>query len=448
MASREQFSSRTGFILAATGSAVGLGNVWSFPTQTASNGGGAFLLVYLLLAFCLAYPALMAELVIGRYARANAVTALRSISNNRFTWWLGSLVGFAGIVTVSLVLSFYGIVAGWMLAYLLGAFADLFGLDSLKDWLGTTSLLRDLAFMVVFLALTISIVSKGVASGIERWSTRLMPLLFVILFALIIYVVFQEGAGEGLRVYLLPDLSQISPGLVLNALGQAFFSMSLGVGGMLIYGSYVSEKENLPRLGAVVTLVDVGVAFLAGLLIIPAMYVAQHSGAEIYGEGGSLLAGPAMIFQVLPYLFDSMGAVGPVVAMAFFALMTIAALTSSIGMLEPAVSLISEETSVGRRAATWLTGTVICGVSALIVFNFDLLFDLVVALTMKYSQPLLGVMFCLFAGWILYRNELLKELSLGHPNMEQSLFWKIWPSYVKFVCPVLILAAFVQSIVI
>jgi NSS family neurotransmitter:Na+ symporter len=448
MASREQFSSKTGFILAATGSAVGLGNIWGFPTQTASNGGAAFVLVYLVLAFCLAYPALMAELVIGRYAQANAVTALRRISTSRFTWWMGSLVGFSGIITVSLILSFYGIVAGWMLAFLFGSFADLFGIGNLAAWLTESGLLRNLVFMAIFMILTMSIVSRGVASGIERWSTRLMPLLIVILLALIVYVLMQKGAAEGLRVYLLPNFSQISPGLVLNAMGQAFFSMSLGVGGMLIYGSYLSGNENLPRLGAIVTLVDVGIAFLAGLLIIPAVYVAQQFGADIYGEGGGLIAGPDMIFQILPYLFDSMGTAGPFVAMAFFALMTIAALTSTIAMLEPAVSLVSEETRITRRPATWLIGTVICVLSTVIALNFDLLFDLVLTLTTKYSQPLLGVMFCIFVGWIWNRNQVLQELRRGCENMEQSLFWKIWPFYVKVFCPVLILAAFIQSLMV
>jgi len=169
MASREQFSSRTGFVLAAAGSAVGLGNVWGFPTLTAQNGGAAFVLVYLVMAFCLAYPALMAELVIGRHARSNAVTALRGLSRGKFSWWLGSLTGFGGIVTVSLILGFYAIVAGWMLAYLLGAVADMFGLDNAAEWLTRSGTPRDILFMLVFMVATIVIVTRGVSGGIERW---------------------------------------------------------------------------------------------------------------------------------------------------------------------------------------------------------------------------------------------------------------------------------------
>lgn len=448
MASREQFSSRTGFVLAAAGSAVGLGNVWGFPTLTAQNGGAAFVLVYLVMAFCLAYPALMAELVIGRHARSNAVTALRGLSRGKFSWWLGSLTGFGGIVTVSLILGFYAIVAGWMLAYLLGAVADMFGLDNAAEWLTRSGTPRDILFMLVFMVATIVIVTRGVSGGIERWSTRLMPMLLVILVALIIYVVMQKGAGQGLRVYLVPDFSQLSPALVLSALGQAFFSMSLGVGGMLIYGSYLSDDANLPQMGAIVTLLDVGIAFLAGLLIIPAVYVAQNFGAEIFDANGELLMGPDLIFRVLPVLFESMGMLGPFVAAAFFTLLTIAAITSSIAMLEPAVSLATEVKGWSRKRATWLVGAGITILSLIIIFRMDVLFGFVLTLTTKYSQPLLGTMFCIFLGWIWSRNQVLNELRKGDEGIENSLFWKIWPGYVKWFCPALIFAAFVQTLLV
>lgn len=435
-------------MLAAAGSAVGLGNVWGFPTLTAQNGGAAFVLVYLVMAFCLAYPALMAELVIGRHARSNAVTALRGLSRGKFSWWLGSLTGFGGIVTVSLILGFYSIVAGWMLAYLLGAVASMVGLDNAAAWLTHSGTPRDIFFMLVFMVATIVIVTRGVSGGIERWSTRLMPLLLVILIALIIYVVLQKGAGQGLRVYLVPDFSQFSPALVLSAMGQAFFSMSLGVGGMLIYGSYLSDDANLPQMGAIVTLLDVGIAFLAGLLIIPAVYVAQNFGAEIFDANGELLMGPDLIFRVLPVLFESMGVLGPVVATAFFTLMTIAAITSSIAMLEPAVSLATEVKGWSRKRATWLVGTGITLLSLIILSRMDVLFGFVLTLTTKYSQPLLGMMFCIFLGWIWNRNQVLNELRKGGVSIENSLFWKIWPGYVKWFCPTLIFAAFVQKLLI
>jgi NSS family neurotransmitter:Na+ symporter len=290
-ATRGEFSSRLGFILAAAGSAVGLGNIWGFPTQAASNGGAAFLLVYLILAFCLAFPALMAELIIGRHAKANAVAALSGIANSGTTRLLGATTGIVGIVTASLILSFYAIVAGWMLAFALAPLADLAGMYSTAEWLTGFTLGRNLVFTGIFMFLTIAIICGGVRDGIEKWCTRLMPALIVILVLLIAYVLMQDGAGEGMRAYLVPDFSRVTdPALILSATGQAFFSMSLGVGTMLIYGSYVSDREDIVSLGRSVTLFDIGIAVLAGMLIIPAMYVAQHNGVQIYDAGGKLIA--------------------------------------------------------------------------------------------------------------------------------------------------------------
>ena len=354
---RGEFSSRFGFLMAAAGSAVGLGNIWGFPTNAASNGGAAFLFAYLLLAFALAYPALMAELIIGRYARANGVTALRKIATGPKSRLFGSFVGGLGIVTVSFILSFYAIVSGWMLAFLLQPVAQVIGLTALADWLVVDGVVRNSLFVVVFMLLTIFIISAGVKEGIEKWATRLMPSLVLILVLLIVYVFTLPGAMEGLRAYLVPDFSVFArPGLLVSAMGQAFFSLSLGVGTMLVYGSYISKSENLPVIGSLVALLDVGIAVLAGLLILPAMYVALASGVEIFDAQGGLIAGPGLIISVLPALFDSMGAVGGFVAFAFFALMAIASLTSSISMLEVPVSFVVESKGVAglRQRYYWV----------------------------------------------------------------------------------------------
>ena len=274
-----------------------------------------------------------------------------------------------------------------------------------------------------------------------------MPVLMGLLCLLIAYVVAQPGAMEGLKVYLLPDMSRVfEPSLIISAMGQAFFSLSLGVGTMLVYGSYLSRDDSLPRLGAIVTVVDVGIAFIAGLLILPAMYVAQHAGVTILDDAGNLIGGPDMIFQVLPALFNTMGGAGDFVAFAFFALMTIAALTSSISMLEVPVSVAVERFNVRRPVAAIAIGSSIFAISALIIFNFGTMFDAIVDLTMKYSEPLLGVVICLYCGWIFKRDLLLKELKEGHEDIEDSLFWKVWPLYVKVICPVLILATFWHSL--
>ncbi len=446
-APRGQFSSKIGFVMAATGSAVGLGNIWGFPTQTASNGGAAFVLVYFILAFLLAYPALMAELILGRYSRSNIVNALENLSPNKVSHFLGKFVGYYGVIVASLILSFYAIVAGWMLSYFLESISTLMGLKEVSAWLTSENIARNLLFCAIFSGLTMSIIAGGVEDGIEKWSTRLMPALIILLLLLILYVLTQPGAMTGLKQYLLPDLSRIGdPNLIISALGQAFFSLSLGVGTMLIYGSYLSKDESLPRMGAMVTLVDVGIAFTAGLLIIPAIFVAQHHGVQIYSDSGDLIAGPGLIFQVLPTLFESMGFIGMFVGLAFFALMSIAALTSSISMLEVPVSAAVEKTQSSRLKITLIIGTVIFAISSTIIFNFSTLFTFVIDLTTKYSEPLLGVALCIYAGWVLRRDQLLNELEKGHPEIEKGLFWKIWPTYVRFFCPMLILLTFYHSV--
>lgn len=444
---RGEFTSRFGFVMAAAGSAVGLGNIWGFPTQAASNGGAAFLLVYLILAFTLAYPALMAELIIGRHAHANTVSALRLISPNAALRTVGTTTGIAGFVVASLILSFYAIVAGWMVAHCLSSAALLLGMDGASEWLVSFGFMRNLIFMLLFMGLTISIISAGVREGIERWSARLMPALLLTLMALVIYVLTLDGAVDGLKVYLLPDFERaLEPKLIIAALGAAFFSLSLGVGTMLIYGSYVSDKENLPVLGGMVTLVDISIAVVAGFLVLPAMYVALNNGVEIFTETGALISEDTLIFTVLPELFSTMGFTGLIVSFTFFFLMSIAALTSSISMLEVPVAYTIEEHGIKRHTAVWMIGGAIALVSTAILLNFGTLFGLVISVTTRYSQPLLGFMFCIYAGWVWNRNSILQELRKGNPEVEQGLFWKVWPWYVKFVCPLIILTIFLQSL--
>ncbi len=443
---RGQFSSRLAFIFAASGSAVGLGNIWGFPTNAAENGGAAFVLMYLILAFLLAYPAMMAELIIGRHTRANMVSALQSISPSQPSKSIGRLVGIGGMVAAGLILSFYSIIAGWMLAFMLEPLTAVLGLGDISRWLTDFSLARNIGFAAIFVILTVLIISAGVEQGIEKWSSRLMPSLFILMIGLILYVLTQEGAMAGLKHYLVPDFSQITdPKLIVSAMGQAFFSMSLGVGTMLVYGSYIRADENLPVVGALVTLTDTSVAFLAGLLVLPAIFVAQELGVTIYAESGDLIAGPDLIFKVLPALFDGMGVTGLFVGFVFFVLMSIAAVTSSISMLEVPVSYAVEAHQVNRNKATCLVGLIVLAISTLICLNFDSLFGFVITTTTERAQPLLSMMLCIFAGWIFYRNSILEELKSGSPDVEQGLFWKIWPTYVKFFCPLLIAITFAQQ---
>lgn len=442
---RGEFSSRIGFILAAAGSAVGLGNIWGFPTQTASNGGAAFVFVYLILAFTLAYPAFMAELLIGRYGQANAVTSLQKISKTLFQKRFAFIVGFGGIMFASLILSFYGILAGKMMSHALEPVIRMVNIKNIADWLTIDSLSRNLLFTALFMCLTLYIIRKGVQEGIEKWSKRLMPLLILLLICLIFYVLTLEGASQGVSAYLNPDFTRIlEPNLLISALGQAFFSLSIGTSTMIIYGSYISKRENLISLGAQVTLIDVSIAFLAGLLIIPAMYVAQHQGVAIFAADGSLIAGPSMVFTVLPALFDGMGAIGSFIAFTFFLLMTVAALTSSISMLETPVSYVVERHNMKRKKASMIIGGAIFMISAAIISNVDVLLELVITIATEYGQPIIAMLACIFVGWIWHRNEILKELQQGNDDVENGFFWKIWPWYVKFICPAAIALVFIH----
>lgn len=443
MNARGEFSSKLGFILAAAGSAVGLGNIWGFPTEVASNGGAAFVMVYIILAFVLAYPVLMAELIIGRATRANMLDALETVTQSALGRWTGAL----GLLTVCLILAFYAIIAGWMIAYVFESFAGVLSLQSLSQWLVEPSISRNIGFMLLFVALTASIVIGGVSGGIERWSVRLMPTLFALIILLVVYVSTLPGAGEGWTAYLVPDFTRVlNSELLINAMGQAFFSMSLGVGTMLIYGSYINKKENLPSLGASVALVDIAVAVLAGMLIIPAMYVALHNGVQIFDTAGTLIEGDKLVFTVLPALFDTMGSIGPLIAIIFFALMVIAALTSSISMLEVPVAYVVENKNVSRYRAVALVAGGIATLSAIITLNFDFLFGFVVTLTTKFNQPLLGLLLSIYTGWLWSRHKILNELRSGFEQVEYSVFWKIWPWYLKFVCPMIILMLFYRSI--
>ncbi|PVZ70589.1 sodium-dependent transporter [Pelagibaculum spongiae] len=439
---RQGFSSRIGFILAAAGSAIGLGNIWGFPTQAAQNGGGAFLLIYLIMVFILAYPMLVAELTIGRLSQKNPIAALRNLSDNPTAKNFASLSGILGVCALSLILSFYAIVAGWLVSFMLEPIFSLLGMNAIADWLTGFSTSRNLVMMLVIMLLTIRVVQDGVSAGIERWSKRLMPALLILLVLLSVYILCQPGAMEGLELYLIPNFSQINADLMVSAMGQAFFSLSLGVTGMMVYGSYLAKKENLPATAAMVAGLDTFVAILAGLLIIPAMFVAQKNGVTIYAEDGSLLSSDTLVFTVLPAMFNTMGSVGPFIAIGFFTLLTIAAITSTISMLESPVNMACEQFNQPRKKMSWLTGGVITLISTIIVFNFGSLFGLVITITTVYAQPALAMVFGLLLMWVLRRDRLLKELQQGNPEIESSLFWKIWPWYVKFICPVMILVVF------
>ncbi|MCP1340082.1 sodium-dependent transporter [Idiomarina sp. M1R2S28] len=434
------FSTRLGFILAAAGSAVGVGNIWGFPTQAASNGGGAFLLVYLIMIILLAYPMLVAEITIGRIRRQNPIEALRNLSDKPFLRGSGAIAGVTGLIVLSLILSFYAIVSGWLVSYMLAPLMVVMGQPETALWFTEFSVSRNITTMIFFMLLTVYVVRSGVNNGIERWSRRLMPLLFILLIGMSAYILTQDGAIQGLKMYLLPDFSTITdPNLIIRAMGQAFFSLSLGVCVMMTYGAYLSNSENIPKTAAWVAGIDTSVAFLAGLLILPAMFVAQSNGVTIYADDGTLLSADTLVFTVLPAMFDALGYAGLFMSFGFFLLMVIAAITSSISMLEAPVNALREEANCDRSSGVWIIALIVTAISTTIIYNFELLFGAVITFSTVYMQPIMALVFGIMLTWVLRQNYLLKALKQGSPDIEKSLFWKIWPWYVKFICPILIL---------
>lgn len=436
---RDSFHSRIGFVLAAAGSAIGLGNIWGFPTQAANNGGGAFLLVYLIVTVLLALPALYAEIYIGNQAQKNPVSALQQACAETAPR-VGKSVGIIGICGAIMMLSFYTIVAGWMLANAISPLMNMLGFVDVSQWLATSSTMRNILFTPIFIFLGAAIIHKGVNAGIEKWSARLMPILLVMLFGLIVYILQQPGAEQGLKTYLIPDFNQVTnPKLIISAMGQAFFSLSIGVGGMMIYGSYMKKDRDIGKLAISITALDTFIAFMAGLLIIPALYVAQAAGQEVF-QGDKLIGEGQLIFNILPELFSSMGTVGLLVSFSFFSLLSIAALTSTISSTEVPVAYLVEEKALTRNKATWLVSGTVLIASMLLIAFFDLLFGAIIRVLTTILQPLSCLFYFIVVGWLWKRGNKLRDVSL-----QQGRKWlPIWGNYLRFVCPLLLSVVFIN----
>lgn len=436
---RDSFHSRIGFVLAAAGSAIGLGNIWGFPTQAANNGGGAFLFVYLLVTLLLALPALYAEIYLGNQAQKNPVSALGDACSD-VSRSLGRKAGIIGLCGAMMMLSFYTIVAGWMLAHALASLSELANFSELSQWLSTSSTSRNVVFTPIFILLGAAIIHQGVNKGIERWSARLMPVLFAMLIGLIVYILQQPGAEKGLAIYLIPDFSQVlNPELIVSAMGQAFFSLSIGVGGMMVYGSYMKKNRDMGKLVLSITALDTGIAFLAGLLIIPALFVAQETGLEVFNNN-QLIGEGQLIFHILPELFNSMGTVGLIVSTAFFLLLSIAALTSTISSIEVPVAYMVEDKNVSRQKATWVVSGIVLISSGCLIAFFDVLFGFVIRMLTTILQPLSCLFYFIVVGWLWKRGNKLRDTSL-----QQGRKWlPIWGNYLRFICPILLTVVFVN----
>ncbi len=443
--SHAQWGSRMGFVLAATGSAVGLGNIWKFPYMTGVSGGSAFVLTYLLCIALIGLPILVAEWLIGRRGQKNPIHAMEDVAaqNKRSKAW--GIIGMVGVLGSFLILSFYSVIGGWAVDYIFmtgsGTFAGLDGDGTGKiftSFLGNHEQL--LVWHTVFMALTISIVAMGVAGGLERASKLMMPGLAIVLLILVAYGMFATGAfGRALSFLFTPDWSKINGSVLLAALGHAFFTLSLGMGIMMSYGSYLGQEVNLLKTARTVVILDTVIALFAGMAIFPLVFANNLEPA----------AGPGLIFVTLPIAFGNMTG-GTLLGVLFFILLTFAALTSSISLLEPTVELLEEKTPLGRKGATLVAGAAIwaLGIACLLSFNlwseFTILgnniFDFLDKLTSKFMLPLTGLGTIIFAAWFMNQESIRKELGL------QGGAYMLWHIISRFVAPIGVIIVFVASL--
>ncbi len=427
-----QWSSRWIFILAATGSAVGLGNIWRFPYVTAENGGGAFVLIYLACIVLVGLPIMMAEIMLGRRGRQSPINTMKTLAQEEGLSRRWRLLGVMGVVAGFFILTFYSIVAGWTLAYIFRALSGIFVQADIEQ---TGKIFNDLvsdperllAWHTVFMAMTVFVISKGVRKGLERAVRYLMPALFMMLLVLVGYSLNTAGFAAAVSYLFKPDFSQVGPATILLGLGQAFFSLSLGMGAIMAYGSYLSERASIPGTALSIAAMDTSVALLAGLAIFPIVFT--------YGlqpdEGG-----PGLIFKILPIAFGQMP-YGRVLSVIFFTLLMFAAWTSALSLLEPITAWLVEQKGYSRVRAAAGAGLVAwaLGLGSLLSLNlwseatlFGMtFFGLMEYLSVNILLPVGGLLIALFAAWFMSTSSSFDELKLGRRGY---LAWRIGTRYV------------------
>jgi len=427
-----QWSSRLAFILAASGSAIGLGNIWKFPYLAGDNGGGAFVLVYLFCVIGIGIPIMMAETLLGRRGRQSPINTMLTLAEEAKASRAWHYAGWLGVVAGFLILSYYSVIAGWAMSYILklgtGYMTHITPdeatrvFDDLKSSWQVQSIWHSL-FMVV----TMTIVSRGVSEGLELSNRYLMPLLFAMLLLLDLYAMNSDGFGQGMIFLFNPDFSKLSGESLLTAMGQAFFSLGLGMGSIMVYGSYLPDHVSIGRSSLIVAAADTLVALLAGVAIFPIVF-ANHLEPTI---------GAGLIFQTLPIAFGQMPG-GDIFGMLFFLLVFFAAITSAIALIEPAVAWLSENQGINRPTACFWAGGLCWFLGLGTVFSFnDLagvtwfgknLFELVDFLTADLMLPAGGILVALFAGWILRKEITEQELEMGE-------WYKYWLILIRYVAP-------------
>lgn len=445
---RGEFGSKLGFILAAAGSAVGLGNIWKYPFEVADGGGAAFVIMYLAFCFILCFPVMLTEIAIGRKTNRDAVGAFSALG---FRNW--SIVGKLGVISGILILSFYNVVAGWAFGYFVNMIVGNFDIgnqfgDFIKDWITIGG------YAIVFMAMTALIVSRGIQDGIEKAAKFLMPSLFLIILFLVIYAITLPNSGAGLEFYLVPDFSKISFETVYGALGQAFFSLSLGMGALITYGSYVSKKDNIVSSAAYITLTDVAIAFIAGLMMFPLVAFINQ------GDMSNVQGGAGLIFVTLPGVFESLGPIlGILIGGIFFLLLSFAALTSTVSLLEVPVAHIVDEYKVERRKAVYgmaalifvvgipslLANGAVDFLSAKTFFGFDFM-TFVEKVASDTFLPLGGTLITFFAAYIWKKENLHEEIAIGYDGYGNSFVKKYLDLAVTIICPTILSVIFLLTV--
>jgi len=439
--SRSQWGSRLGFILAAAGSAIGLGAIWKFPYVAATNGGGAFLLIYLLICLSVGLALMLAEMAMGRAANSNAVGSFRQLGGKPWP-----IVGMVGVLVCFLIYSFYSVVGGWTIAYIGKSLSGSI-LTSDAKVLGETfdgfitDPLQPLLFHGLFAGLTLAVVLGGVQKGIENLSKFLMPALFVLMLVLIVRGLTLPGAVDGLLYFLTPDLSKVTGNMLVDAMGLAFFSLSLGMGIMITYGSYVGRDTQLLGSSLWVIALTVLTCFLAGLMVLPA----------VFAFGFDPSAGPGLTFITMPAVFAQMAG-GQLFAVLFFCLLLVAALTSSVSLLEVVVSAVMDELKMPRRKAAWLVtlAVFLLGIPASLSLGiwreYTLFgkgfFDLLDFITSNLLMPLGEVLLAIFVGWKVWPT-VAAELA---PHGKTPVWLAAMRGFCRYIAPVLILGILVHNL--
>ncbi len=449
VSNRNKFTNKFGFIAAAAGSAVGLGNIWRFPFEVGRGGGAAFLVIYLIFCFVLCYPLLITEIAIGRRAQKNPVGAFRVMNHPKWTF-----IGFLSVLCGILILSFYNVVAGWVLGYFVEMLMGNFSIgEHFTEYVSDIQMVG--GYSMLFMVVTAFIVSKGVTNGIEKASKIMMPTLLAIILFLVVYAFTLDHAAAGLEFYLIPDLSKLTIEVIYSALGQAFFSLSLGMGALITYGSYLKKHEDIIFSGAVVTLADVSIAFLAGLMIFP----------FIFSQGLSTEGGTGLIFTTLPGLFANMGPVlGIIIGSLFFLLLSFAALTSTISLMELPVSYLVDQHDVKREKAVWISAGVIylIGIPSLIGNGYSPFFTnfvtymgaesptdfmtFIADLSSNTLLPFGGLSIAIFSVYIWKRRKLFRELTYGRESFLKSWLSKYVGFCLQYVAPIVLGTIFIITI--